>query len=204
MENAMKVVTEQFDQIAASYAASASVSQLIMYIVTIGQSPNEPRLQQLCAARNLHCQHVQHYDRAFEEVTLHHLYQHCQNSSISNKDDNNLVVYFHSKGSYHDNPTNKHWRKHLLNATTISELCLDRPRHDNCNVCGLQFYPLWTQLFPGNFFTAKCSYIRQLVPPLELEQRLDRVSAVIRHEYGFQTTLLVEIDLFLIFMSRDY
>lgn len=46
----------------------------------------------------------------------------------------------------------------------------------SCDVCGLLFYPLWTFFFPGNFFTASCSYItKNLMSPLEFRHRMDIV-----------------------------
>lgn len=42
------------------------------------------------------------------------------------------------------------------------------PPNDKCNVCGLDFWPSWTLFFPGNIWTAKCSYVNLLKPPKDI------------------------------------
>jgi hypothetical protein len=91
------------------------------------------------------CVHINHYETAFEEVTLQSLYDYCHVHP------SHSVVYLHSKGSYQQHGTlNQAWRPHLTTAATHRD-CIHPPvMHDQdghatveCNVCGLQFYPLW-------------------------------------------------------------
>jgi hypothetical protein len=42
----------------------------------------------------------------------------------------------------------------------------------SCNVCGLQFYPLWTPFVIGNMWSSSCSYIAKLAPPMQFAQRM--------------------------------
>ena len=54
--------------------------------------------------------------------------------------------------------------------------------NNTCNVCGLLFYPLWTFLFPGNFFTAHCTYVQQLLPPHEFVMQMQRLVEQVRRQ----------------------
>ena len=58
----------------------------------------------------------------------------------------------------------------MMKAIT-DKLCIDRM--DQCSTCGLLFQPVWTLLYPGNFFTARCDYVQQLIAPNEFEARTD-------------------------------
>lgn len=62
----------------------------------------------------------------------------------------------------------------MLEAVT-HESCIDPPE-DSCDVCGLVFFPTWAFFMPGNFWTARCSYINKLVPPLEFESKKEQLS----------------------------
>ena len=57
----------------------------------------------------------------------------------------------------------------MLNAVTHPS-CITPPE-STCNLCGLSFVPGWTHLMPGNFWTAPCSYINKLLPPLEFKRK---------------------------------
>jgi hypothetical protein len=120
----------------------------------------------------LKCVHMKHYDAGFEEVTLQDVHDYCSyqdpyetGAAIGYPNDRHTVIYIHSKGSFnaHGN-LNSMWRPHLTNAVVQPECIsmtapgLDRttanssrltslPGKDtnpSCNVCGLQFYPLWS------------------------------------------------------------
>eukprot|EP00522_Entomoneis_paludosa_P015168 CAMPEP_0172459986 /NCGR_PEP_ID=MMETSP1065-20121228/35038_1 /TAXON_ID=265537 /ORGANISM="Amphiprora paludosa, Strain CCMP125" /LENGTH=245 /DNA_ID=CAMNT_0013214871 /DNA_START=19 /DNA_END=753 /DNA_ORIENTATION=- len=65
----------------------------------------------------------------------------------------------------------------------VSPTCIEtlmQPPTDNsnattCNVCGTQFYPLWNLMYPGNMFSAKCSYVSKLVPLLEYRTKMAEI-----------------------------
>jgi hypothetical protein len=170
-ENGLRIVKEQLDQIASSYITSLKDQQVTVYFNTIG-SPilDTALLNQLCETRNVTCQILNHYQSAFEEVTLQSLYNFCQD-----QDDESLrVAYLHNKGSFHSSRgSNERWRRHLT-AAAMHEHCWNPP-NDTCNVCGLQFWPVWNTFFPGNMWIAKCSYVRQLRPPTGFENQMDSV-----------------------------
>ena len=57
----------------------------------------------------------------------------------------------------------------------MNEHCLNPPI-DTCNICGLQFWPVGgVPFFPGNMWTAKCSYVQKLLPPSGFETQMDSV-----------------------------
>jgi hypothetical protein len=105
------------------------------------------------------------------------------------------VIYLHTKGAFHDrrDGSNDRWRRHLTLAATSQHCLSNRPHHHDqqqivttatktssttndksaCNVCGLQFYPVWTPFIIGNMWSASCSYISKLVPPKQFAQRMN-------------------------------
>jgi hypothetical protein len=69
----------------------------------------------------------------------------------------------HSKGSYHNNPTNEVLRP-LLTSAIFSDKCLAAAPTE-CDVCSARFSPLPQWHAPGNMWVAPCSYVRNLVSP---------------------------------------
>lgn len=53
-----------------------------------------------------------------------------------------------------------------MTRSSLHPECLNPP-DDRCDVCGAQYYAIWASMFPGNMWTAKCSYIRKLLPPVQ-------------------------------------
>ena len=39
---------------------------------------------------------------------------------------------------------------------------------DKCNVCGAAFKSIWGPMWWGTFWSARCDYVKNLVPPSEL------------------------------------
>jgi len=154
---AMDKVQEQLNQIGTSFANN-HYSNLTVFYVTIGHPINETRMKDACEKHHLRCRHVQHYDRGSESLTLQVLHDFCHQYS------QHKVIYVHAKGTYHNHQgQNDDWRRHLTRAVTSRECLLST--NSDCNVCGLNFYPLWTTFFPGNFFVADCQYVQKLLPP---------------------------------------
>jgi hypothetical protein len=171
----------------------------VLYYNTIGSTAlTNETMQSICSkySNSLQCRHMQHYDTAFEEVTLQSLYDYC----LLPQNEHDRVVYMHSKGSYHtDNGNNDRLRKHLTRAVTDQQ-CLQAidNSHDNnhnyqtsCNYCCLKFgaFPIH---MPGNFFAAQCRYIRKLVPPVEFSAQMTVVTARARqrlHNQSFVRTM---------------
>jgi hypothetical protein len=191
----LAIVKEQMDQVGNSYAGSfgaggANQNQnapVTVYYNTIGMAEalNETFMTQVCSVQNnIHCVHMNHYNEAFEEVTLQKLSEYCHYHDDDDDNDHDgvkrRVVYMHNKGSYeHHEGLNDVWRRHLTIAVT-SELCL-KPPEDSCNVCGLTFHGLFLMIFPGNFFVADCNYVRKLIPPADFNDRMASLVAL-RHQ----------------------
>jgi len=170
-DNALRIIEEQLRQVYKSYAASPGPNQTTtIFYNTIGKGPiidDDPNyMTDLCEMYKLRCQHMAHYDRGFEEVTLQRLYDFCQSHPTYR------VVYMHSKGSYHNfqSDINERWRWHLTQAVLHKD-CI-QPPNETCNLCGLQYFPIPASFMPGNFFTSHCSYINKLLPPAVHAERL--------------------------------
>jgi hypothetical protein len=173
-ENGLRIVKEQLDQIAAKERPEPALDlftvkerSVHVYFNTIGSPVLSPTfLHRLCSPRNITCTLLNHYKEAHEEVTLQKLYDFCHAAKDSTR-----VTYIHNKGSLNSHGgTNELWRRHLT-AAAISNECWDPPE-DACNVCGLQFWPVWTTFFPGNMWTAKCDYVSKLLPPIGFEAKM--------------------------------
>lgn len=168
------VVEEQLGQVGTSYAASAG--DLTVYYTSIGDELDTQWLDSLCSIKyNMTCQQTAHYSSAEEFTTLTKLHQYCHHRP------DQTVVYLHNKGSLH--PFNKgqdRWRRTMTAAAT-SKLCLE-PADNECNACGMLFQPLPSNHFPGNMWTAKCSYINQLLLPADYHARRSVIDEWIESE----------------------
>jgi hypothetical protein len=130
----------------------------------------------------------QHQDQQqYRNVDVHANAHAVTNTDLDIDDDDDddvidtKVIYLHSKGSYHnrDDKSNDHWRRHLTAAVTHPS-CLVHPIANSaststCNLCGLQFFPIWAPMMPGNFFVSQCSYVQKLIPPTEFSFTMSRV-----------------------------
>ncbi|KAL7432313.1 hypothetical protein ACHAXH_002531 [Discostella pseudostelligera] len=166
VQHVIEVVNEQLGQV------STSLKQLprhqrraVVFYNVIGNASafSEKKMKRLCneLKPKLHCKQIGHYEVASESVTLQEIYDYCQDDDVADA----RVTYLHAKGSYHQTVVNTNWRRTLTDAVVHRD-CLFPP-DDQCNVCGAQFYTRFATMFPGNMWTAKCSYIKQLLPPLE-------------------------------------
>jgi len=139
----------------------------VVYYTSIGNETALPpdRVSALC--RRLHpkleCRRLVHLPNATEAATLSRLHEYCAGPAAAPP--SARVIYLHSKGSYHDHGKQRPWRRSLT-AAALHPDCL-HPPDDRCHVCGAQFYTMWGAMFPGNMWTARCDYIRRLLPPVE-------------------------------------
>ena len=101
--------------------------------------------------------------------TLQELWSYCSsNNTLSSE----VVVYLHSKGSYHDKPAQAGWRQYLQ-AGALSEECRLMP--NSCDTCGSRMSPLPFPHFPGNMWAARCGYISRLIQPKLFESAMELV-----------------------------
>ncbi|GKY97073.1 hypothetical protein MPSEU_000665800 [Mayamaea pseudoterrestris] len=153
--NARRIVKEQLQQVAHSFAATSMQQPLPVFYYTIGAvNVVTPKTMASFCPDPLECHHMQHHEQGSEAITLDALRQFCMERPTA------TVTYIHSKGSFHHTFLNERWRRILTDAA-LSEHCYAHMGSD-CNICGAQFYALWTYFFPGNMWTASCDYAMQL------------------------------------------
>ena len=132
-----------------------------------------------------------HYMEGQETLTLHDLWSYCRRhdvlpsqaghhidiwhvdrsffSSISMAllcvrppGYNQVVLYIHSKGSYHPHEFQDQWRDYVT-AGALSQECRSMPEH--CNMCSSRVSPVPYPHTPGNMWAARCGYISELMDP---------------------------------------
>ncbi|KAL7551470.1 hypothetical protein ACHAWF_016771 [Thalassiosira exigua] len=103
------------------------------------------------------------YEEGGEDRTLHTLWTHCRQASHRD-DPNSLVVYLHSKGSFHPDPSNDRLRRFLTEGA-LSRECAALP--DECDVCSSRMSPHPHPHAPGNMWLARCPYVSKLRDPYD-------------------------------------
>ena len=173
IDNALNIVEEQIAQVGTSFANRYPYKRTVsLYYSTVGGPIHRSWMISLCRMHGVNCNFLKHWDEGDEDVTLQRIHDYC------GEHPNNTVAYIHSKGSYHSEEMDpmwagqNRWRRHMTDAV-LSKSCLE-PANSTCNACGLLFQPIPSEHFPGNMWTAKCSYIRQLAPPGMLRLRRTR------------------------------
>ena len=119
------------------------------------------------AFENITTTSLRHDEKGDEKETLGLLWEYCQ----ENPDD--IVVYLHSKGSFHPSDENEAMRKFLTIGATSKE-CMSLPTN-MCNVCGSRMSPLPHPHIPGNMWSAQCAYARKLLDPRLFDKAMSRV-----------------------------
>jgi hypothetical protein len=162
-----RIFMEQMKTVGASYAnsiksqdGSSHHKPVTVYYNTIGDATalNASFVHSICTEQyNFTCRHLQHYDAAFEDVTLQRLYEFCH---IVHHDDDNgedasddeqekvntdlRVVYMHNKGSF-NKARYQNDNRRIFTQTVTSRACLQpsyHQQHQDCNVCGHLFQPV--------------------------------------------------------------
>jgi len=189
LNRAKGIIQEQLETVAKRIGKQQDPKRLTGPIHIFYQTINNPELIQssfisnLCEQLNLHCHHLAHLEKGFEDSTLHHVHQFCLadahfDSTTKTKNQTNTssrrILYMHNKGSYHEKPgINAPWRQNMMTAITDPR-CL-YPPDDTCNHCSYIFAADRGFFSAGNMFTARCDYIRKLLPPMEFAQHMERV-----------------------------
>ena len=210
--NAINVIKDQMSQVSTALYRlenSPDVNSFrgIVFYNLIGNGDAFPSdtMSDLCHQLHprLDCQLLQHYENATESVTLSSIYEFCHSDLVTDANQTR-VVYLHSKGSYHDHAKQTPWRRALTNSSLHPD-CLSPP-DDRCDVCGAHYYTMFASMFPGNMWTAKCAYIRQLLPPIdggEYQMRrqeaikqffLLRADGVVHNTFGWHQDVFYGLD----------
>ena len=191
---AYEIVEEQLRQVASVLRGNkkkAETKAALFYNLIGGDGNDIPKLCRDMHPR-FHCEQLSYYGNATESVTLRSLHEYC---STQPDDTTKRVTYLHPKGSFHSHGKQTLWRRMLTDAA-LHPNCTDPP-DDRCTVCGAQYYPIFGSMFPGNMFTASCSYVKQLLPPVEggeYERRREqsirqffllRLERVLQNTFGF-------------------
>ena len=166
MSLAYSILSQQIEQIGnlTSKQVEKGRKTIMLYFNTIGRKGSYDFVERECSAWNhLKCIHLKHYSEGFEMVTLNSLWHYCQTNPT------HTVTYVHPKGSFHPSEGNNLWRVQLT-AGAFNDQCIDPPDH-RCNVCGTGFQSAWGPLFLGNMWTAKCSYVKELIDPFHVEEK---------------------------------
>ncbi|KAL7537660.1 hypothetical protein ACHAXR_007985 [Thalassiosira sp. AJA248-18] len=201
--NAINVTRDQMGQVSAALhrledpaGHRKSERKGVVFYNLIGNEAALPpdKMSDLCHQLHprLDCQRIEHYRNATESVTLTSLHDFCH-SDLATGMNRTRVSYLHSKGSFHDHEKQAPWRRQLTNAS-LHPGCL-YPPDDTCDVCGAQYYLLFASVFPGNMWTAKCSYIRKLLKPEEGGEYIRRREAAVKQDLILQSEGIIENNL---------
>jgi hypothetical protein len=157
-ENSLRIVREQMQQRAWSDPSSP-----VWY--TLVGSPK--LIFDFCRPN---CHQREYLKNGDEVNTLQALYEYCRNHPKE------LVTYIHDKGSFHHTQHNEQTRRTATKAalecrTEMSKL------HDLSpyNVCTGTLIILPQYLSKANMWSAKCSYVRNLVPPKDYGSAMERM-----------------------------
>lgn len=167
---AIDVLTEQLGQVATSLKTilnkKPTLQSAILYYNLIGNDTTFPPKEINSLCRKLHpsleCKLRGFYEQASEAVTLQDIHDFCRQDDT---DQETRVTYIHSKGSYHQTLVNMNWRREMTNSVLHPDC--QYPPDDRCDVCGSSFYTRFSTIYPGNMWTAKCSYVSKLLSPRE-------------------------------------
>ena len=107
---------------------------------------------------NANSSNIVHRTKGDEVDTLEELWKFCNHSQNREK----LVVYLHSKGSFHPSEDNDKLRQ-FLSRGALSTECASLP--DTCTICSSRMSPVPRAHTSGNMWLAQCRYIQKLLSP---------------------------------------
>ncbi len=191
--NGIRIIKEQTQQM---FQLLTDRKQPIptLYYNMIGYNYSEP----FCPS-TMTCHLNRYYSKAFEEVTIQNLYDYCQHHprdivyylhnkgsyTPSNRKNNerwrvSLTDFLFRKGTtYFDYDDDDEYNNNNIVASSSKSAYHDsspihhpqqqQQRRRGCNVAGESWKPHNFWHFPGNFWVAKCSYVRKLLPPKDYD-----------------------------------
>ena len=164
-DSAFNIIKEQMKQVSDS-AAAADRSKMTLRYVTIGEPSNVVYIEELCHQFRMNCVHVNHYEAGYEMLTQQALLDFCKIEGS----DMEIVSYIHNKGSLNPSEGQNKGRRTMTDAT-LSQDCMERLSDNVCNVCGPTFKSVWGPTYWGNFWSARCDYVKNLVSPFDLHAK---------------------------------
>jgi hypothetical protein len=103
-----------------------------------------------------------------EGITLDILFEYCIDNPTS------IVTYLHDKGSFHSTTQNDNMR-FMLTKSIFSDECQTIKDTNMCNTCAARFSFVPHLHFPGNMWTAHCSYVKDLIRPTEFPTKMQNM-----------------------------
>jgi hypothetical protein len=154
---ALSIVREQLTR-KSTAPGQAIASAPIHYTLISPNQKDSAKVQQICDDLQQDCRLSSHHKTGDEGLTLQALHDHC------NDHPDDLVTYIHDKGSFHNNLENVNLRRMLTQAVFSNE-CQVNMTELGCNFCSARFSPFPHAHNPGNMWTAKCDYVKNLIRP---------------------------------------
>jgi hypothetical protein len=159
-ENAWRIVREQMQQRSWADPQSRLIYNLI------GPKDATTTTSNLCENCEMHAQ----METGNEVDTLQMLYDYCQQPNHENE----LVTYIHNKGSFHATEHNENTRRTATKSALDCRVEMSNRADVPYNACSGTLVILPQYLCKANMWTAKCSYIRNLLPPVGYAEDMDR------------------------------
>ena len=168
---AENIIQEQIHDLGNGLSKSLSSPAATVYYTVVGKKIEEDFVSQICdkfPTQISSCIMLQYLESGYEEHTMQPLFEHCQEHQ------DHRVIYLHTNGSYNASERPDRLRQHATQAV-VSPECIVTAAREQCDLCGLLFSAQPSNHFVGNIFNAKCSYIGQLIPPMEFGGRMDKL-----------------------------
>ena len=164
---ALQIVDEQLQY----YNAASDFIRIDVpiYYTLIGDTNSTKDVEErICAmAGPNNCHLLRTTENGDEGLTLESLYDYCS------RNHNSQVTYLHNKGSFHPSQQNTAMRR-MMTKSIFSDEC-QLMSVDKCTVCAARFSPLPHTHMVGNTWTATCSYIKDLIHPLQFSKKMDEM-----------------------------
>jgi hypothetical protein len=175
------VLAPQIEQLALSFAIQNHTKAPVpLYYTKIGYPISDVWMNDITFPFNLKAVPLKHYEKAYEDVTIDALRGHC----IAHP--HHDVIYVHPKGSYHPSEKQNQKRKEGTRMAS-SQDCAKHLESDQCNACGAQLTTTTQPHFSGNFWRAKCAYIRQLQPARDMDELFHHAKSTVPSQMSFET-----------------
>jgi hypothetical protein len=157
-ENALRIVKEQMQQ---RMLSEPSLQSPVWY--TLVGSANMTGCQP-------NCREISRVSQGDEVNTLQALWEYCQDHPEQ------LVTYLHDKGSFHFTEHNEHTRRAATKSALDCRIEMaKRSDMSTYNVCAGTMIILPQYLCKANMWSAKCSYVRNLISPKDYATSMQRM-----------------------------
>ena len=175
-DHAIEIARSQMKDIKRSSLSRSEVFCNVFGDVPAGKVP-------FCDGRNK-CRVEKRGEQGNETTTLFDLYNHCLQHQQS------AVTYIHNEGSFANTLQSAALREMHMRALVRTDTCRNAVQSGICNVCSARFSPLPHFHTSGNMWTAHCSYVKNLISPIDFELRMKRVMQTLELERPLKKDML--------------